>query len=301
MDTEQWKILLTAIQKGSLCAAAEALDYTVSGISRSVAALEKEIGFPLLYRSKQGVTPTPACRKLLPSVRELLFAQDQILQTAAQILGYEQGTIGIGTAYRHYYPWITEVTSRFHELHPGVQFHIVDGISTDLAQQLDHHQLDFCIISAREGKHSWLPLCQDPLLAVVPANQPLATKDTVSLEALLPEPYIQTCPGQDIDSIRFFRNRGVCPNMQFSTMDIQATYAMVGAGLGYAVSNQINSNFADPSVRHLQINPPELIEIGLAYNEPPTPAANAFLKFILDNDLTPQRFEPHCFYGNHDV
>lgn len=281
MDTEHWKILLTAIEKGSLCAAGEALDYTVSGISRSVAALEKEIGFPLLYRSKQGVVPTPACEQLLPLVRELLFTQEKIEQTAARILGYEQGTIGIGTAYRHYYPWITEVTSRFHELHPGVQFHIVNGTSTDLARQLEHHELDFCIISAREGKHGWLPLCRDPLLAVVPAKHPLAGRESVPLELLLPEPYIQTCPGQDIDSIRFFEHRGVKPNMQFSTMDIQATYAMVGAGLGYAVSNRINSNFTDPAVRHLPIEPPEIIEIGLAYRKEPAPAAQAFLKFVV--------------------
>ncbi len=45
MDTEHWSILLTAIDKGSLCAAGEALDYTVSGISRNVAALEKRSGF----------------------------------------------------------------------------------------------------------------------------------------------------------------------------------------------------------------------------------------------------------------
>lgn len=280
MDTEHWKILLTAIDKGSLCAAGETLGYTVSGISRSVAALEKEIGFPLLYRSKQGVTPTPACEQLLPSVRELLFAQDKIEQTAARILGYEQGTIGIGTAYRHYYPWITEVTSHFHEMHPGVQFHIVNGTSTDLVQQLEHHQLDFCIVSAREGTHGWLPLCQDPLLAVVPAKHSLTNRKSVPLEMLLPEPYIQTCPGMDIDSIRFFEHRGVKPNMQFSTMDIQATYAMVGAGLGYAVSNRINSNFSDPAVRHLPIAPPEIIEIGLAYRKEPAPAAEAFLKFI---------------------
>ena len=280
MDIEHWKILLTAIDKGSLCAAGEALDYTVSGISRSVAALEKEVGFPLLYRSKQGVTPTPACEQLLPAVRELLFAQQKIEQTAARILGYEQGTIGIGTAYRHYYPWITEATSRFHELHPGVQFHIVNGTSTDLVQQMEHHQLDFCIVSAREGRHGWLTLCQDPLLAVLPAAHRLAGRKSVPLEQLLPEPYIQTCPGLDIDSTRFFEHRGVKPNTQFSTMDIQATYAMVGAGLGYTVSNRINCNFGDPAVRHLPIEPPEIIEIGLAYRDAPAPAAEAFLKFI---------------------
>ena len=84
----------------------------------------------------------------------------------------------------------------------------------------------------------------------------------------------------DIDSIRFFEHRGVKPNMQFSTMDIQVTYAMIGAGLGYAVSNRINSNFHDLAVRHLAIDPPEIIEIGLAYQKEPAPAAEAFLKFI---------------------
>lgn len=280
MDTGHWKVLLTAIEKGSLCAAAETLDYTVSGVSRSVAALEKEMEFPLLYRSKQGVVPTPACEQLLPDVRELLFAQEKIEQTAARILGYEQGTVGIGTAYRHYYPWLMEMTSAFHELHPGVQFHIVHGTSTELVRQLEHHQLDFCIISTREGRHGWFTLCHDPMLAAVPATHPLAGQETVPLEALLPEPYIQTCPGQDIDSIRFFAHRGVQPNVQFTTMDIQATYAMIGAGLGYTIENRINSSLDDPTVKHLAIDPPEVLELGLAYQDEATPIAEAFLRFI---------------------
>lgn len=280
MDTEHWKVLLAAIDTGSLSAAGEQLGYTVSGISHSVAALEKEIGFPLLYRSKQGVTPTPPCARLLPDVRELMYVQNKIEQTAANVLGYEQGTIGLGTAYRRYYPWITAATSQFRALHPKIRFHIVNGTSTDLVGQLEHHTLDFCIVSAREGPHSWLPLCQDPLLVVVPASHPLAKRQSVPLAELLPEPYIQTCPGLDIDSTRFFAHRGVKPNMQFSTVDIQATYAMVGAGLGYTISNRINSNFDDPAVRHLSIDPPEIIEIGLACQKVLTPAAAAFLKFI---------------------
>lgn len=72
MDTEKINLLLTAISSGSLSAAAEKLDYTPSGISRSVAAMEDEIGFPLLLRSRNGVQPTKECLKLLPSFEELL-------------------------------------------------------------------------------------------------------------------------------------------------------------------------------------------------------------------------------------
>ena len=77
MDTERWQILLKAIDRGSLRAAAEEMGFTVSGISRSVATLEKELGFALLHRAKSGVQPTEECRQLLPSVRELLFAQER--------------------------------------------------------------------------------------------------------------------------------------------------------------------------------------------------------------------------------
>ena len=54
MDTERWQILLKAIDRGSLRAAAEEMGFTVSGISRSVATLEKELGFALLQTSTGG-------------------------------------------------------------------------------------------------------------------------------------------------------------------------------------------------------------------------------------------------------
>ena len=282
MDTERWKILLTALDKGSLRAAGEELDYTVSGISRSVAALEEELGFPLLYRSKSGVQPTPACAELLPAVRELLYAQQKIDQAAARVRGAEEGTIAIGTAYRRYYRWITRVTSEFHALHPGVQFRIINGTSTELIARLQQHSLDFCLISEREGPHSWLPLRRDPLVAVVPAASPLAQRQTIPVRTFLEEPYIATCPGQDIDSSRFFAELGLTPNTRFTTVDIQATYAMVGAGLGITVTNRINSNRQDTDVCHLPLDPPKMIELGVAYGQDLPPAAQSFLAFIRD-------------------
>ena len=58
MDTDKCAALLCVLESGSITAAAEKLGYTVSGISRMMAALEAESGFPLLLRSKNGVVPT---------------------------------------------------------------------------------------------------------------------------------------------------------------------------------------------------------------------------------------------------
>ena len=57
METEKYRALMCAIETGSLTAAAERLQYTPSGISRMVAALEEETGFPLLLREHGGVQP----------------------------------------------------------------------------------------------------------------------------------------------------------------------------------------------------------------------------------------------------
>ncbi len=46
MDTARYKAFLTAVETGSFAAAAKQMDYTVSGVSQLVAALEKECVFP---------------------------------------------------------------------------------------------------------------------------------------------------------------------------------------------------------------------------------------------------------------
>lgn len=50
MELDRYRALVCAIETGSLSAAAEALQYTPSGVSRMVAALEEETGVPLLLR-----------------------------------------------------------------------------------------------------------------------------------------------------------------------------------------------------------------------------------------------------------
>ena len=99
MNTERIKILLTVLDAGSITAAAEQLHYTPSGISRMMAALEAEIGFPLLHRSREGASPTENCRALLPDLRKILACEENCRQTAEKILGLQTGTIRIGIAY----------------------------------------------------------------------------------------------------------------------------------------------------------------------------------------------------------
>ena len=136
MELEKYKALVCAIETGSLSAAAEKLQYTPSGLSRVIAALEQECGFALLLRQHGGVRPTAACEQLLPSIRQLLCSGEACAQTAARIRGLDVGTVVIGTAYSAYYGWLAGVIREFHDRYPGIQVQLRSGYSSQLA---DYH------------------------------------------------------------------------------------------------------------------------------------------------------------------
>ena len=106
MDTEKCRALIAALELGSLTAAAESLGYTPSGISRMMAALEDEMGFPLLIRNRGGVAPTEDCKSMLPLMRDFVYMGRRCVQQAASLRGIKIGKLTIGNTYEACYGWL---------------------------------------------------------------------------------------------------------------------------------------------------------------------------------------------------
>ena len=174
------------------------------GVSRMIAALEAETGFSLLHREHGGVRPTAACERLLPAIRALLKACENCAQLSAQIRGADVGTVTIGTAYSAFYTPLSRVISAFHARYPGIQMQLSGSYSTDLLARLNRREIDFCIISEREGTHRWHPILRDEMTAWLPAAHPLASLPAFPVSAFAEESYIETFPDRDIDNARVF-------------------------------------------------------------------------------------------------
>ena len=72
MNIDKYRMLLEAVDTGSLSKAAEKFDYTPSGMVHIVNSLEQEFSFPILQRSNKGVSLTaegsvscPSCARSL--------------------------------------------------------------------------------------------------------------------------------------------------------------------------------------------------------------------------------------------
>ena len=278
MDTERINALLCAIEKGSLTATAEKLGYTTSGVSKMMAALEEEAGFPLLVRSRSGVVPTEECIRLLPLMQEMLTLADRYNQLSGEILGLTRGTIRIGTSYHAYYDWFAGLIAEFQRLYPGIEVQLIEGTSTELIEAIEEHRADLCIISRRQGKYDWIPLKQDELLACLPEKHPLAKGKTFPVEAFATEDFIELYPGKETDNSQMLQRNGIVPHVKYSTSDNYAAYAMVAAGLGITCTNAIIGESFKEGVKYLPLSPKQPVEIGIAIPKKKelSPAAKRF-------------------------
>lgn len=280
MDAEKCQVLLYALQQGSLTAAAEKLGYTTSGISRIVASLEEEAGFPLLLRGKRGVEPTWECRQLLPLFEEAVRLQQRFLQQSAQISGLEVGSVRVGTAYYEYYGWLSRVIASYSQAHPGITVSVEEGPSTALCHAIAQHRMDLCIVSHREGDFEWILLKEDPLVAVVSPEHPLAHADVYPMKNFARDPYIGTYPGEDTDITRALRANHIVPDVRYTTGDIRGAAAMVSAGLGVTLLNALLTRNLSDEVCILPLDPSQTVQIGVAVSRNASSAAKEFAKLL---------------------
>ena len=285
MDTEKCAALLCALEEGTLARAADRLGYTPSGISRMIAALEEDVGFPLLYRGRSGVSATGECEALLSAMRQMVYQAESCRQTAASLRGLEQGSITVGANYRFYARQLAQLMARFREKHPGIAFQTIEGTSTTLVTALQEHRADLCIISRREGPHQWLPLRQDQMMVMLSPQHPLAA-DAVPIRRLETESYIEIYPGRETDNSRILAENGVCPGNRFAGVeDDFSAMAMVEAGLGIALVNALIAGTLNGNVVFRPLDPPQYVEVGIATPPPEimSPAARRFLNFVREN------------------
>ena len=280
MDTEKCRILIRTIELGSISAAADVLGYTPSGISKMMAALEAETGFPLLMRSRAGVRPTAECERMMPVFRQL--ADDSMLarEIADSLKGLETGEICVGTPYPEFFRPLSQLIASFCERYPGIHVGITEGMSSDLAKKIEDRKADFCIISKRDGDLDFIPLIEDPLIVLAPPDHPLADKGFVTKEDIEGEPFILMHPEVDTDCSDFLESHGISPDIRYTCSDTLAAYHLVEAGLGITLENSIYTPLFKGNVTALPLRPEHIIQIGIAVprKEHLSPAAARFME-----------------------
>ncbi len=264
MDTEKCRALIRAIELGSMSAAANDLEYTASGISRMIDALEADLGVKLIIRGPRGVAPTSDGVALEPYLRDLAQAANRLRQQAAYAKGLLVGEIAVASYASTAAVWLPRIMQEYQALHPGVRIRTMEAGNEQLISWVEQRVIDCAILAKRPFCGDWIGLREDPLVVWLPADHPYASEPAFPLSELDGAPFIETSPNQNTDITQLLTAEGLHPNIRYTTTSSYTSYKLVEAGLGISVNNMLMTQGWDGSVVELPFSPPRSVELGIA-------------------------------------
>ena len=168
------------------------------------------------------------------------------------------------------------------------------GEYTNISNWIKEGSVDFGFVTpdAADGL-TVVPLKKDEMMAVLNINNPLAKKETVSLEELAEYSYILLDEGKVSEPMEYFKKDQITPNIQYIVFDDYTIMSMVENDMGVSVlPNLVLSRHAHNIVIK-KLSPRIERTIALAYrNKNVLPIASRFfIDFILEqkNGLISQK------------
>jgi DNA-binding transcriptional LysR family regulator len=242
VELRHLEYFLAVADNRSFTEAAKRLHVVQSGVSATIKALERELDAELFVRGPAGVTLTLAGEELRPRARETLDAARAAKDAVHATRGSVRGTVTVGTLTSVSVIDLPTLLADLHTRHPGVVVHLraTSAGSDGLARQLRDGDLDVAFLvftgSPPADLHARL-VAAAPLLLVVPADHPLAQRESVPLADLAGMSFVDSPPGYGTRTVidNAFTAAGVERTVAVEVADIgtAATYIRNGLGIGF--------------------------------------------------------------------
>lgn len=149
MNIRHLRHLLAIAETGSFSRAAERSFITQSALSRSIRALEDELGAPLLDRIGKRNELTALGHDVVVRARAIVLGAEELARSAARFSGGDGGAIrvglGSGPGAMLMTPLLVHVATR----HPGVRVAIARGSTELQLTQLRSRELEALVVDAR--------------------------------------------------------------------------------------------------------------------------------------------------------
>ena len=234
------KLFTAVAEEKSLAKAAERENIATSAVSKRISDLEHAVGIALITRHHKGVAPTPAGRTFLQHARTVLR---DLAQLESEIFDYSAGVKGQVRVFANdstIFGYLPEEVREFLEQHPHVQVDFEAKVSPDVLSGVAEGAADIGLFAGDIPTHGVVvyPYHRDRLLAVVPEDHRLASRESLSITDLLEHDFIDQERGSSVEVIllRAAAALGRTLKGRIRVSSFTAMCRMVEAGLGVSVA-----------------------------------------------------------------
>ncbi|ALE74424.1 LysR family transcriptional regulator [Pseudonocardia sp. EC080625-04] len=274
----------------SFTRAADLVGVAQPTLSKSLRALESELGAPLINRGSV-VTLTPAGEAVLPLAQRMLADSDMVRSTVAEMVGLRSGRVRVGATPSLCIGVLSDVLRVFHARHPEIAVELAEDGSQPLETALVRNELDVALVivppdGVDPALHS-APLLRERLSVASPrARRPLTSRGSIAVPELAKHDLVMVRKGYDLREVtlRAYAVAGVTPRIAVEGGQMDAVLRMVEAGTGVAVVPDLVF-IGRPRLRRTVLTPALHRTVALARRADiaPTPAVIAFADTLLEH------------------
>ncbi|MBR8743252.1 LysR family transcriptional regulator [Nocardiopsis sp. MG754419] len=288
LNLRQLEVFATVARCGSFTDAAERLHVAQSSLSRTVMAMERGLGVPLLERTTRKVRCTPEGAEVLAVAERLLSRHRAEMNGLERYLRGDRGTVTVSTLPSLAATLLPPAIVRLREEAPEIDVHVLDGMAESALDRLEAGESDLALVAVgrpRPGTRA-RALVRDRFLAVLPPDHPLGEREETTWSDLAEAPFVVT--GGDSSVRRVVEDAldeaGVLEPRLIQAGNISTVGGLVGAGIGVSALPALAlplMGFADHVRVPLRGPATErLISVVVPEHRTPGPAVERFLRVL---------------------
>ncbi len=261
MQLQLFEVFRTVARHGSITAAAQALRYTQSAVSRQIAALEEELGARLVDRLPRGIALTEEGLCLLPHVEAVLDRVTTAQRDLETLRGLGSGRLRVGAFPTAVAALVPRALATFHTAHPEVSLSLVEGLTPTLLERLLTGDADVAVVSTPpdrpldSSRFDLHHLLDERLLVAVAKSHRLAHRRTVRLSDLTDDSFIAGSAHAEETLLRASLPTGFQPRIDIVAAEWTGKLGCVAAGLGVALLPALAVRSAPADITLLQLHP----------------------------------------------
>ncbi len=193
------RLLVTIDTYRNLSQVADVTHVTVPAVSKSLAELERGLGFPLFSRTAQGLVPTQHGDCLIRHARTMLAILHQARDELKALSSGTAGKVHIGMLPASASVLLPQALSLLKQRSPGTNVVVIEGTTALLLPELWQGNLDLVVGRLPPpdtlGSFEEKELLEEPMALVTGRHHLLARRKTLAWSDLHPYPWILPPPG----------------------------------------------------------------------------------------------------------
>lgn len=277
---------------GSFTAAAQAVGLTQSAITRSIADLEKELGYSIFHRTSRGVILTENGSEFVKGAARLLEDVQALFKQGSERKDPFTGRlrIGVGPAALEWY--LIEPLADLLRRHPTIRYDVSSSSFESVVQQLRSGSIDVAV-GFQAAFSQWpdlrcISMGELQTALFVRKGHPLLEETSISIENLADFDFVAPSESRPYGEIvrNFYESRDIDWQLRVHHTDyfpiarriVAMSDAISVTSLAYAQSEEFKAHFA--MLTGLNPWPSSPLCCAVRVRWEPKPAARAFISIV---------------------